>query len=244
MCLFVIWIIWIHFTQAQISLANYSMCDSSNWWLCVSLWVMHCSCCRCRCCCCYLCAWLRLMWWNPHGEMMCSAEGWQSRGEGLTVLGACWTTYMFRTTAPVCQHSDSTNPLCSHYLPEFFFSSFFSPFGSCSVANFAAAAVYPCMVFMSHITHLIFVCCFLEHESYPLWVFKGQWFTCCKGKEELQQFHSCDLGDFTPTSFGPGISDFSLWSDPNLQVWKLLQTMVWAKDQKFSPTKSVGLGPD
>lgn len=37
-------------------------------------------------CCSYLCAWLRLMWWNPHGEMMCSAEGWQSRGGGLSMF--------------------------------------------------------------------------------------------------------------------------------------------------------------
>lgn len=65
---------------------------------------------------------LRLMWWNPHRAMMCSAEGWQSLGEALAMSEACWTTYMFRTAAPVCQHADSTNPLCSHYLPEFFHS--------------------------------------------------------------------------------------------------------------------------
>ena len=63
---------------------------------------------------------LRLMCWNPHGEMMCSAEGWQSRRAGLTVSEACWTTYMFRTAARICQRRDATNPLCSHYLPDFF----------------------------------------------------------------------------------------------------------------------------
>lgn len=54
---------------------------------------------------------------------MCSAEGCQSREE-LPVSEACWTTYTFRTAAPVCQRRVSTNPLCSHYLPD----SFFSPF--------------------------------------------------------------------------------------------------------------------
>lgn len=55
---------------------------------------------------------------------MCSAEGWQSREE-LPVSEACWTTYTFRAAAPVCQRGVSTNPLCSHYLPDSFF---FFPF--------------------------------------------------------------------------------------------------------------------
>lgn len=95
---------------------------------------------------------------------MCSAEGWQSREE-LPVSEACWTTYTFRTAAPVCQRRVSTNPLCPHYLPDFFFFLFlFSSFPSFMVI-FAAADVCPCAVFMSHITYLISLCCLLEHES-------------------------------------------------------------------------------
>lgn len=119
------------------------------------------------------------MWWNPHGEMMCSAEGWQSRGGELTMSEACWTTYMFRTAAPVCQHRGSTNPLCSHYRPDF------SSFASRSVVILAAADVCPCIVSMSHITYLIFFCCLLEHESLTTMGWLGQWFECCKGREDL-----------------------------------------------------------
>lgn len=60
------------------------------------------------------------MWWNPRGEMMCSAEGWQSREE-LPMSEACWTTYAFRTVAPVRQRTVRRNPPCSYYLSDFFF---------------------------------------------------------------------------------------------------------------------------
>lgn len=64
---------------------------------------------------------------------------------------------------------------------------------SCSVAIFAAADVYPCIVFMSHIAHLIFVCSLLEHKSLTTMGCQDHWFERCKGKQELYQFHSFDL---------------------------------------------------
>lgn len=151
--------------------------------VCVIALIGYCvpACRRYTLCCYYLCTRLRLMCWNPHGEMMCSAEGWQSQGERLTMSEPCWTTYMFRTTAPVCQQQGSANPLCSHYLPDF--SSL-----SCSVAVVAAAAVYPCIVFMSHITHLIFVCCLLEHESLPLWIVRASGLNVERGGKNCIHF--------------------------------------------------------
>lgn len=171
MCLFVIWIIWIHFytssNQAVSLITVYVVALIGD---CVSA-------CGCTIAAAPICApRLRLMWWNPHGEMMCSAEGWQSRGEELTMSETCWTTYMFRTTAPVCQHRRSTNPLCSHYLPDFF--SFFPAL----FVIFAAADVCPSIVFMSHITYLIFVCCFLEHESLTTTGCQGQLFRTLQGE--------------------------------------------------------------
>lgn len=104
----------------SVSLANYRGRVDSNWPLCSCPWKRHCR--RRRSCPCAL--RLSLMWWNPHGEMMCSAEGWQSR-EGLPMSEACWTTYTFRTAAPVRQRRIRINPPCSHYLSNFLFSFFF-----------------------------------------------------------------------------------------------------------------------
>lgn len=141
-------------------------------------------------CCSYLCTRLRLMWWNPHGEMMCSAEGWQSRGEGLAMSEACWTTYMFRTTAPVCQRRDSTNPLCSHYLPEFFLS-FLLCGDLCSCLS----------LYSFHVSYHTFDLCLLFAGAWKSTTMSclGQWFECCKGKEELYQFHSFDLNYSSPS---------------------------------------------
>lgn len=142
----------------SVSLANYRGRGDSNWPLCVCRSKRH----RCRrhrrsC----LCALrLRLMWWNPHGEMMCSAEGWQSR-EGLPMSQACWTTYAFRTAAPVRQRRIRTNPPCSHYLSAFFyFFSLFLPSGSASWRVLQQQMFVPvhfsCLI--SHIWSLRAVC--------------------------------------------------------------------------------------
>lgn len=156
----------------SVSQANYRGRVDSNWPLCVCLWKRHC--CLCRPCLCAL--RLRLMWWNPHGEMMCSAEGWQSR-EGLPMSEACWTTYTFRTAAPVRQRRIHINPPCSHYLSDFLFFFFFSPFLLSFVASSAAADVCPCALFMSHITYLISPRCLPEREkSEPLWVVRASGF--------------------------------------------------------------------
>lgn len=104
------------------------------------------------CCCCYRYTQLRLMWWNPHGEMICSAEDWQSQGERLTVSEACWTTYMFRTSASVCQQQDSSNPLCFIIYLLFFLPPLFS---SVVIATAAAEAYLPQFsCFISHIWSL------------------------------------------------------------------------------------------
>lgn len=55
----------------------------------------------------------------------------------------------------------------------------------CSLVIFAAAHVHPCIVFMSRITYLIFVCCLLPHESLTTMYCQGQCFKHYKGKEDL-----------------------------------------------------------
>lgn len=145
----------------SVSLANYRGRVDSNWPLCVCLWKRHCChCCLCRLCRLCLCALrLRLMWWNPHGEMMCSAEGWQSR-EGLPMSEACWTTYTLRTAAPVRQRRIHINPPCSYYLSNFLFFFSFSP--SCSASwralqqQMFVPVHFSCLI--SHIWSLRAVC--------------------------------------------------------------------------------------
>lgn len=145
------------------------------------LWKIHYG-----CCCCYLCSRLRLMWWNPYGDMMCSAEGWQSEGVGLTMSKACWTMYMFRTTAPVYQHRDGTNPLCSHYPPDF---SFFLSFLLCGDLCCCVS------LYSFHVSYHTFDLCLLFGEVWKSTTVSCQGrFECCKGKGEQYQFH------------GPGLS--------------------------------------
>ncbi len=143
--------------------------------------MIHYSCCCC-CCCCYLCSRLRLMWWNPHGEMMCSAEGWQSRGEGLAVSEACWTTYMFRTSAPVCQHTDSTNLLCSHYLSEFF-SLPPALWQSLQLQTFIPVW-FSCLI--SHIWSLSAVC--WSMQVLPLWAVGASGLNVSRGRKNCTNF--------------------------------------------------------
>lgn len=109
--------------------------------------------------------------------------------KGLAVSGACWTTYMFRTAAPVCQHRRGTNPLCSHYLPEFFF--FFLAFPLCG--NLCSCSCLSLYSF--HVSYHTFDLCLLFAGAWKSTTMsrQGWWFECCTGKENLHQFHSFGL---------------------------------------------------
>lgn len=119
------------------------------------------------------------MWWNPHGEMMCSATGWQSRGEGLTMSAACWTMYMFRTAAPVCQHRDGTNPLCSHYLLGSVLS-FLLRSDICSGSYLSLCSVW----------YHIFDLCLLFAGVWKSTTMscQRQWFAFCRGRRKRADF--------------------------------------------------------
>lgn len=139
--------------------------------------------------CCYLCARLRLMWWNPHGEMMCSAEGWQSRGEGARRVRGLLNHVHVQDRCPCLSAQTRYKPTVFSLSTWVFF--FFLAFPLCG--NLCSCSCLSLYSF--HVSYHTFDLCLLFAGAWKSTTMsrQGWWFECCTGKENLHQFHSFGL---------------------------------------------------
>lgn len=155
--------------------------------------MIQCSC-RCFCFCCYLCARLRLMWWNPHGEMMCSVEGWRSRGEEGSPCQGLVEPHTCSGPVPLSISTETVQtPLSSHYPPQCS-----SPLPlCCDLYSYGCLSLRRFHV--SYHTFDLSAACW-SIKVLPVWVVRASGLSIVRGRKNSSNFTA-----LTQTSPSPGV---------------------------------------